>query len=95
MAAFQRVTDAFETLSDERKKQIYDQLGHERFAEHAKGVTPSGGRSGVPPGYGFRAGDEIDPDDLIRMFFQHATRGRHQQQQFRGPPRRPMTPEER
>lgn len=98
VAAFQRVTDAYETLSDERKKQIYDQLGHERFTEHAKGAVP-GAPGGAGAGFGFRADDNMDANDFIRMFFQNAARQRQQhpfeQFRFQRGPRRPMTPDER
>jgi DnaJ family protein B protein 12 len=30
--AFQRVAEAFDVLSDERKKEIYDQVGHEQYS---------------------------------------------------------------
>lgn len=93
--AFQRVTDAYETLSDERKRQIYDQVGHERFEAHVK----TGGGA-PPPGAGMRAediffgrrggggdmGGGVPMEDLFDMLFRAGVRRRGGQGHFQRNP---------
>ena len=54
---FKEVTEAYEVLSDERKRQMYDQFGHPGMAAGAGGM---GGSQGFPFG---------DISDLFESFF--------------------------
>jgi DnaJ-class molecular chaperone len=65
-AAFQKVTDAYETLSDERKKEIYDQLGHETYTTRAKHGGGDAGGSAFRTGGGVNA-ENLSADDFIRF----------------------------
>ncbi len=38
--AFQKVAEAFDVLSDERKKEIYDQVGHEQYSVSCEEMSP-------------------------------------------------------
>lgn len=64
--AFQKVTDAFNVLSDARKREIYDQVGHERFTERVR--AGGGADGGMQPG-GFGGGEQVSAEDLFNMFF--------------------------
>ena len=64
--AFQAVTDAYNVLSDERKKEIYDQVGHERFVAR----TRSGGDAAATAGHGMHGFEGMTAEELFSMFFQ-------------------------
>ena len=67
--AFQKVTDAYDTLSTPEKKELYDQVGHQRFSEHSR----TGGAAGAGS-HGFH-GQPVSAEDLFNMFFSQAARG--------------------
>ena len=85
------MTEAYEVLSDEKQRQMYDQFGH-------AGVDPNfGGGPGGNPFGGFDFGDgsfhfsstgpggaEIDPEELFDMFFGGGGGGRRQRGPRRG-----------
>ena len=39
--AFQKVAEAFDVLSDERKKEIYDSVGHDQYSVRGNGIIVS------------------------------------------------------
>merc|ERR1712216_231679 len=55
---FKEVAEAYTVLNDKRRRQIYDQLGHEGGADKA-------GSSGS----GFTSGADLSPEDLFNHFF--------------------------
>ena len=69
---FQKIANAYDVLSDEEKRRVYDQQGEEGVKEHEqrKGQQQGGG--------GFNGGFED--------FFGHHFHGGHQQQQVQVPP---------
>lgn len=62
-AAFKAISAAFTCLSDPAKRDLYDQTGHD-----ADG--PAGDQSGGGGGHPFHNMQQMDPDELYRMFFQ-------------------------
>ncbi len=81
---FKKVRKAKEVLTDEEKRQLYDQLGHDRFVEADKrGATEGGGAGGVggagdPFGGGAGgagAGPFGDMQDIFDQFFGGGGRG--------------------
>ncbi len=71
--AFQRVTEAFDVLSDARKKEIYDQVGHEQFTERVRANGSAGAEA--PAGFPFGGGagaQHVSAEDIFNMFFQQA-----------------------
>jgi molecular chaperone DnaJ len=92
---FKEATSAYETLSDDKQRKLYDQFGHAatdpNFQQQQQqgGGNPFGGAGG---GFNFQdgsfhfsgsggAGGEIDPDELFDAFFGGGSRRR------RGPQR--------
>jgi molecular chaperone DnaJ len=67
---FKTAKKAKEVLTDEEKRQMYDQMGHDRFVEAEKhGATESGGRGG-PGGDPFGGGSPFnDVQDIFDQFF--------------------------
>lgn len=75
---FKRIKKAKEVLTDEEQRQLYDQLGHERYLEADKaGATEEGARGGFGGGAGgpFGGGAAGDPfgdgpfGDIFEQFF--------------------------
>lgn len=88
-AKFKEINQAYEVLSDLQKKQLYDQLGHERFtsrgASGQQGNPFSGGFNGGPftytyttsgnPFEGFGGFEGSDPFDIFEQFFGFGNQG--------------------
>ena len=72
---FKQVKKAKEVLSDEEKRQAYDQMGHERFEQAEKrggfdgGAGGFGGANGNPFGGGGGMGGMGDLNDIFEQFF--------------------------
>ena len=75
---FKEVTEAYETVSDDKQRELYDAYGH-------AGVDPNsgfgGGGGGGNPfggggGFDFRGGQQMDPDDIFEAFFGGGRRNR-------------------
>ncbi|MFB6093490.1 MAG: molecular chaperone DnaJ [Halanaeroarchaeum sp.] len=70
---FKKLQKAKEVLTDEEKRQMYDQLGHERFVEADKqGATDQGGggRRGQARGNPFGGGGDVGGiGDIFDQFF--------------------------
>jgi molecular chaperone DnaJ len=66
------VTEAYECLSDEEQRGLYDQFGHAGVDPNYQQGNPFGG-GGNPFGGGFDfgggGGQQIDPEDLFDAFF--------------------------
>ena len=58
---FQKIANAYETLSDEDKRRIYDQQGEDGVREHEQ-------RQGQPGG-GNQQFNNMDFDDIFSQFF--------------------------
>ncbi|GAX19990.1 curved DNA-binding protein [Fistulifera solaris] len=77
---FKTVTEAYEVLSDEKQRGLYDQFGHAgvdpnfQAGNPFQGGNPFGGggfnfNDGSFHFHGSAGGQEIDPEDLFDMFF--------------------------
>lgn len=62
---FKAINQAYEVLSDEKKRQAYDQYGHAAFDQNAG--FGGGGFGGQSAGYGF--GGFSDPFEIFEQFF--------------------------
>ena len=65
---FAEATEAYETLTDPAKRQMYDQYGH---VENGAGGGGGGGGAGGPFGRGgfeFRGGAAMDHEEILRQF---------------------------
>lgn len=63
---FKEVQEAYEVLSDPKKKQMYDQYGHSAFDQNGNASGFGGGFSGGFSGFGF---DDIDLSDILSGVF--------------------------
>jgi molecular chaperone DnaJ len=68
---FKKVQKAKEVLTDEEKRQMYDQLGHDRFQQAQKqGGVGGGGRGGGDPFGGMGGGGGMGGfEDIFNQFF--------------------------
>ncbi|WP_276271208.1 molecular chaperone DnaJ [Haloarcula litorea] len=68
---FKKAKKAKEVLTDEEKRQMYDQMGHERFeqAEKRGGAGGGGGRGGAAGGDPFGGAGGFDMQDIFDQFF--------------------------
>lgn len=79
---FKEINKAYEVLSDPKKKQVYDQVGHDAFTKGGMGGAPGGGygyqqgpftysysTSGANPFEGFDFGGFSDPFEIFEQFF--------------------------
>ena len=68
---FKKVKKAKEVLTDEETRQMYDQLGHDRFVEAEKHGATEGGRAGGAGGMGGMGGQGPfgDMSDIFETFF--------------------------
>lgn len=91
---FKEINQAYEVLSDSKKKATYDQVGHDTFVRGGRpGFNPGGGnQQGGPYTYswssssgspfeGFDAGGFSDPFDIFEQFFGNSGFGRSQSRQ--------------
>jgi molecular chaperone DnaJ len=83
MEKFKEVTAAYEVLSDEKQRSMYDQFGHAGVDPNFQANSGGGGNPFGPGFEGFNFGDgsfhfssnssgganEIDPEELFDMFF--------------------------
>ena len=80
---FKKAKKAKEVLTDDEKRRMYDQMGHERFVEAEKhGATESGGRGGGRGG-GMGGGPFGDMEDIFDQFFGGGGRSRDRPRQGR------------
>lgn len=69
-AAFKSISTAFDCLSDQTKRETYDQYGHETAEQ-----MQSGGGGPTAFHHAFRGGQgfhEVSPEDIFNIFFQGA-----------------------
>ncbi|MFP4591695.1 MAG: molecular chaperone DnaJ [Halobacteriales archaeon] len=82
---FKRVKKAKEVLTDEEKRQLYDQLGHERYLEYEK--TGAADQGGAHAGGPFGGGDPFGGGpfgDIFEQFFGGGRAGRERSRRRQG-----------
>lgn len=67
--AFKAINQAFDTLSDPSKRDIYDQTGHD---PDSSGAASAGHGFGGHHGFGGAHMHEVSPEDILNMFFNGA-----------------------
>lgn len=94
---FKEINQAYEVLSDVKKKELYDQVGHEGYTARGTGGPSGGGNPGGPftytytnsggsqgtPFEGFDFGGFSDPFDIFEQFFGFGSQQRGQRRQAR------------
>jgi len=81
---FKKAKKAKEVLTDEEKRQMYDQIGHERFVEAEKrGATEGGARGGAGGAGGMGGSPFSDMEDIFEQFFGGGGRSRDRPRQGR------------
>jgi molecular chaperone DnaJ len=82
---FKKAKKAKEVLTDEEKRRMYDQMGHEQFVEAEKhGATEGGGARGGAGGVGGMGGGPFsDMEDIFEQFFGGGGRSRDRPRQGR------------
>ncbi|KAL2093606.1 hypothetical protein ACEWY4_010918 [Coilia grayii] len=85
-AKFREIAEAYETLSDEKRRQEYDQMGHSPFFN--EDATAGGGGAGRGGGAGGQHFQTFDFDDMFRDFDfyaqnRHAQHRRHFEEHLR------------
>lgn len=93
---FKEINQAYEVLSDAKKKEVYDQVGHEGYTARGTGGPTGGGayssgpftytytsQGGGTPFEGFDFGGFSDPFDIFEQFFGFGTQQRGQRRQPR------------
>ena len=78
---FKKVQKAKEVLTDDEKRQVYDQVGHERFEQAEKHGGVGGGRGGAGGDPFGGAGGFGGMQDIFDQFFGGGGRGRSGPQQ--------------
>ncbi|WP_254280129.1 molecular chaperone DnaJ [Haloarcula marina] len=66
---FKKAKKAKEVLTDEEKRQMYDQMGHDRFEQAEKRGGAGGGRGGMGGDPFGGAGGGFDMQDIFDQFF--------------------------
>lgn len=95
-AKFREVTEAYEVLSDDKQREMYNQFGHAGVDPNFQAAGGGGNPFGGAGGFNFQDGSfhfssssggnpEIDPEELFDMFFGGGGGGR--QRRARGPRR--------
>jgi molecular chaperone DnaJ len=73
---FKKAKTAKEVLTDDEKRRMYDQMGHERFVQAEKRGATEGGRRGGAGGAGGMGGGPFgDMEDIFEQFFGGSARG--------------------
>jgi len=81
---FKKAKKAKEVLTDEEKRRMYDQMGHEQFVEAEKrGATEGGARGGAGGVGGMGGGPFSDMEDIFEQFFGGGGRSRDRPRQGR------------
>ncbi len=81
---FKKAKKAKEVLTDEEKRQMYDQMGHDRFVEAEKrGATEGGARGGAGGAGGMGGSPFGDMEDIFEQFFGGGGRSRDRPRQGR------------
>ncbi len=81
---FKQINQAYEVLSDSKKKETYDQYGHDAYTQQGRGGQ-AGGQYGSSSysyssgGNPFEGSDFSDPFDIFEQFFGFQSRGRRAQ----------------